>query len=364
MLLRKSQLQGCAMSLLGKINFYILLILSRSHSDSMESSASIGVISLVLLLTASSSAVKQKSFSNNGANDVVTAQAEEMYIFVNLLIENYTPQCLRIMLYTNATQDLIVTRLTDGMKKITHGTIMYPKTQNIHRKEDDSFYSVLQPKPHIIINSDLASQSQNSLKYINDLSKSVIPSSCATYILTETPDLNLLSLLTATSYRQLTRYFYVYTQSSREMRKFLLDEHWREQENVVALTRHTRLDSTLWQASVRQLMHPSGSPQIHVVNRWSANNVFKNTHDIFPEQMGNFYELKFTAVSLAFKPFIDYQEIEGSKVVRPKPCVDIFILDVIAQTLNFTYELVLPKDGQWGYVKEDVSVVLNFWFCR
>lgn len=316
-----------------------------------------GVISLVLLLTTSCSAVKQKSFFSNGANEV-TVEAEEINSFVNLLIEQYTPQCLRILLYTNKTQDLILSRHTDGINKITHGTMMYSKTWNNRVKENDSLYSILKPKPHIIVNSDMASQTQNCFRYINELSNGVIPSSCVTYILTETPDLNLLSLLTTSSYRQLTRYFYVYNQSFRELRKFLLDEHWRNQEYVVALTRYKRFDSILWQASVRQLIHPSGSPLIQVVNRWRANDVFKKTHEVFPEQMGNFYGLKFTAVSLAFKPFIDYKEIKGSRVVQSKPCVDIFILDVIAQTLNFTYELVMPEDGQWGYVKEDVSVVI------
>lgn len=345
------------------VNLNILFILSRSHASNRESSASMRVISLVLLLTASSSAVKQKSFSSIGANEA-TAEAKELNIFVNMLIEHYTPQCLRILLYTNATHDLIVSMHTDGMNKISHGTIIYPKTWNNRLKENNSFFSVLKPKPHIIVNSDMASQTQNCMKYINELSNSVIPSSCVTYVLTETPDLNLLSLLTASSYRQLTRYFYVYTQSFRERKKFLLDEHWRDQENVITLSRHTRLDSVFWQASVRQLMHPSGSPLIQVVNRWNAYDVFKKTQEVFPEQMGNFYGLKFTAVSLAFKPFIDYQVIEGSKVVRSKPCVDIFILDVIAKTLNFTYELVMPEDGQWGYVKKDVSVVMDFWFCR
>ncbi|KAK3855885.1 hypothetical protein Pcinc_037734 [Petrolisthes cinctipes] len=196
---------------------------------------------------------------------------------------------------------------------------------------------------------------QNLLRYINVNFERLSPYSCVTYVLTQPPEPSVLSWLTTLSLSNaFTRYFIIYTRTLGEAEHVLLDERLREQENVVALTRLENSERRgSWQASIRQLMHHSGSPKVKKLSNLFRTPRLYSTKDIFPEQLTNFYGLRFQGTTLNFKPFIDYQEIEGSRKVQPKPSLDVFILDVIAATLNFTYEIVMPEDGNWAYVKED-----------
>ncbi|KAK4323237.1 hypothetical protein Pmani_006021 [Petrolisthes manimaculis] len=202
---------------------------------------------------------------------------------------------------------------------------------------------------------------RNTLQYMNANPERVTQYSCVTFVLTQPPDPRFLPLLTdSSSYKRLTRYFLVICESWVEAERFLLDQRLREQVNVVALTRRRRRrrerrgsdHQTLWDVLIRKLIHPSGSPRVYKINQWSTVDGFRNTHTLFPEQMENFYGMKFTGATLNFKPLVDFDKIEGSRVVRAKPSLDAFMLEVIAKKLNFTYDLVMPEDGQWGNLKE------------
>lgn len=193
-----------------------------------------------------------------------------------------------------------------------------------------------------------------TIDYINKNTERVTLFACITFLMTRPPEASLYPVLTDASNTQLTRYFIARFPDEIAAEDFLLDERLVYQENVAALVEHVDANTTV-EVLTRQLFHPSGSAQIHRVTRWVKGKGFTNDHDVFPQQMSNFYGTKLRGVTLDFRPFTDYEEVKDSRVVVPKPSLDVFILEVIADKLNFTYELVMPEDGLWGYMREDVS---------
>ena len=213
-----------------------------------------------------------------------------------------------------------------------------------------------QPWNHTYLTLD-PSQASDTIDYINKNTERVTLFSCFTFLMSRRPDPNLLPVLTDSSNMQLTRYFIIQFPNESEANDFLLDDKLMDEENVAALVKYDNDNPQNVSIGIliRQLFHSSGSTQVLLINRWEKGEGFNNKNNIFPEQMNNFYGTKLRGVTLDFRPFTDYQKVEGSRVVTPKPSLDVFMLDVIADKLNFTYELVMPEDGQWGYLKDDVS---------
>lgn len=193
-----------------------------------------------------------------------------------------------------------------------------------------------------------------TIDYINKNTERVTLFACITFLMTRPPEPSLYPVLTDTSNTQLTRYFIARFPSETAAEDYLLDERLAYEENVAALVEHGGPNITV-DVLTRQLFHPSGSAQIRRVTSWVKGKGFTNGRDVFPQQMSNFYGTKLRGVTLDFRPFTDYEEVKDSRVVVPKPSLDVFILEVIADKLNFTYELVMPEDGLWGYMREDVS---------
>lgn len=330
----------------------------------MESHTSLLTL-LLLALIAPAAATTRQSLVIRVVSDVMDAppdgQVAETTFLMDLLARQYTPKCLRIMVLsrrdggnnsTTSRNKLDYDNNEDEDLLLPQETLKYAETYI------DSGNS--KPYANVIINPRDAKEAKHTLRFMNENTERVTLFSCFTYLFTRPPDPLLLpELIDTQSKRLLTRYFLVNTDNITSATTFLLDERLRKEENVAALTPLRTGNSTLWQVLIRQLLHPSGSPQVLTANDWSRSKTLDTTADIYPEQMRDFYGTRLQGVTLDFKPFTDYQSFEGSRVVKPKPSLDVFILDVIARDLNFTYDLVMPEDGLWGYLRPDVSTVFS-----
>lgn len=218
----------------------------------------------------------------------------------------------------------------------------------------------LQQRPwthtHVTLDPNTAKASA-TIDYINKNTERVTLFACITFLMTGPPEPSLFPVLTDVSNTQLTRYFIARFPNESMAHNYLLDERLEYEENVAALVEHGDANNTV-DVLIRQLFHPSGSVEVLYVNKWVKGKGFLKSRTIFPQQMSNFYGTKLKGVTLDFRPFTDYEEVKDSRVVIPKPSLDVFILEVIADKLNFTYELVMPEDGLWGYLKDDVSTGL------
>lgn len=68
----------------------------------------------------------------------------------------------------------------------------------------------------------------------------------------------------------------------------------------------------------------------------------------------NFQGHQLRVVTLVYQPFSCYQK-QGDALIPTQDCVDNKMLHEISRTLNFTYILVEPEDGQWGHRLENGS---------
>lgn len=273
---------------------------------------------IALTLLVSAAVAREPPFYQEFANVTVDQMVTEQAILLDLLASRYTPKCLRV----------VVT--------------------------DTNLWESRWKHAHVIINP-VNTQAKVTVDYINRNTEKVMMYACVTYLMTQVPDPPVMAAITDLTHKQMTRFFIVSIASISLARDFLLHERLRDEEHVAALVKQDTKTGNLWQIFTRQLLHPTGSPEVQLRNRWSLNRELSNTQELFPEQMGNFYGIMLKGVTLAFRPFTDYEEIPGSRVVKPKPSLDVFILDVIAEKLNFTYQLEMPEDGLWGYLKDDVS---------
>lgn len=305
---------------------------------------------LAFLLTINFEDVTPKSSTSTIFSQVATSQADDMFLMFNQLARQYIPNCLKVIMYTSDRKG--------RNKHLPQSDINSQARMNDHKVHGKSTMTSVKPEAQVFIRLDGSNDTETTLQYMNANPERVTPYSCVAFILTQPPDPHLLPLLTdSSSYKRLTRYFVVNCESWATAERFLLDQLLLEQVNVVALTQLERGNQTVWEVLIRKLMHISGSPNIFRINQWSVRHGFNNKQEIFPEQMGNFYGMKLIGATLKFKPLVDFDTIEGSRVVRPKPSLDAFMLKVIAQKLNFTYELLMPEDGQWGNLKEKVCSV-------
>ncbi|KAK8396872.1 hypothetical protein O3P69_005090 [Scylla paramamosain] len=260
-------------------------------------------------------------------NESADTTDEDLAKVMYLLADEYTPQCLWVVV----------------------------SDSSLRQQPWRHSYLALDPK-----------DGKSTIDYINKNTERVTLFSCFTFLMTRPPDSSLMPLLTDSSNMQLTRYFIIQFPNESEAHDLLLDKRLIDEENVAALVK-TNTREVSYRVMIRQLFHSSGFTQVLFINGWEKGKGFDNSDDIFPEQMKNFYGTKMRGVTLDFRPFTDYSKVRGSRVVVPKPSLDVFMLEVIADKLNFTYELVMPEDGLWGYLRDDghwVGVVGDVEFRR
>lgn len=208
---------------------------------------------------------------------------------------------------------------------------------------------------HVILNLS-GVQSQKAADYINENADELTRYSCVTYMMTALPAQEVLLTLADPMNKQMTRHFIVSASDSASAHRFLLDERLRNEEHLAAVVKGTApRGGTAWNIFTRQLLHPSGAPEVQKANKWEEKKGLRFASALFPEQMANFYGARLQGVTLDFRPLVDYEEKPNSTTVIPKPSLDVFILNEIAKKLNFTYELKKPDDGLWGVQGKDVS---------
>ncbi|KAK4323235.1 hypothetical protein Pmani_006019 [Petrolisthes manimaculis] len=334
----------------------------------------LGLLTTLLITSTSSTAAYIPLLANvtdvEGSHNI---EGEEALVLLNFLAGHYTPKCLKIILHTgrNYSSEAVPPSRPASLRDDDSDAFMNVRdmTQNnnmnaIHVSDSNT------EETHINLNAGDINKCKHILRYINENTERLTSFSCVTYILTQPPDPRLLPSLTdSTSHKRLTRYFLVHTRNMMEAETLLLDQRLRDEENVATLTRHQQAQKKgrsswwswwWWQISFRQLLHPSGSPQVVRLSKWSgsradllvSSNTIINNNNIFPEQMNNFYGTRLKGVSLDFEPFISYED-NDLRLIRSRPCLDVFILNAIADSLNFTYDLFKSEDGQWGFQKAD-----------
>ncbi|KAK3893002.1 hypothetical protein Pcinc_003181 [Petrolisthes cinctipes] len=310
-------------------------------------SALVGTFVVVLCLLNASIATRQ-SFSTSVADGIDISRGggtEDLLLLMNLLASHYTPKCLKIVVLPKEAEIKTTWSSRDSSLK--------SDKRQISAKTSSSPFGF---EPRIIINAQPLEEVQKTLKRVNSKIKSIISCSSVSYIVSLPSVSPLLVLLTSTpSIIQLTRYYFFYTQNLMAAEKLLLDPVLAEEENVAVVIQQIIHNKTLWFVLTRQLLHPSGSPKVLKANTWSRDTGFSSTQHIFPDQMKNFYGKLLRGSVMIFPPFVMYDKVKGSLVIKPKQSLEISIIRAIAQQLNFTYVLAVPEDDQWGSPTADVS---------
>ncbi|KAK3888147.1 hypothetical protein Pcinc_007791 [Petrolisthes cinctipes] len=301
-------------------------------------SAMMGTFIVALYLLNTSTATRQ-SFVTSVVDGIGTSRggaADDILSQMNILSTQYTPKCLTVVI---VPREVEATWSPEQNSQISDARRISAETSNF------SF----ELNSHIFITAEPLHQFQKTLESVNSKIGSIISCTFVSYIVPFTPVSSFMASLTALpSNIQLTRYYFFYTQNLMVAEKLLLDSGLAEEENVAVVIKQEFHNKTLWSVLTRQLLHPSGSPKVLKANTWSRDTGFTSTQHIFPDQMENFYGKELRGSVMPFSPFIMYDKIEGSLVVKPKPSLEVYILGAIAQQLNFTYVLVKPEDGQWG----------------
>lgn len=201
-------------------------------------------------------------------------------------------------------------------------------------------------EPHISVKDDAAGH--RVLRLLKESTLKVAPRNCLVLMFSGTPSTEAMESLAS----GLTpRVIIVHFESIGVRDNFLLSSNLMEEQNVIGLTKKDKV----WQAYMRTLYTPLGRPKLQKVFSWTPGTSIKYGHQAFPEQMKNFYGEKFIVSTLNFMPFIDYEEQEGTRVVKEKPSIDVFFLHEMARVLNFTYEIMTPNVSSWGTYAGDVS---------
>ncbi|XP_045620111.1 glutamate receptor ionotropic, kainate glr-3-like [Procambarus clarkii] len=254
-----------------------------------------------------------------GNSTIYTEDDEELASLMELLAEQYAPRCLRVVV---------------GDARLWNGNW---------------------GRDHVIINPNNYIEAQNTIEFIKENLLSVTTYSCVVYMAPHPLLLRpqLLAAITDLSKKHINRYIVARAASVTHASEFLLDKRLSQEEHVAALVKKTGRRGSWWQVLNRQLYHHSGSPEVQQITTWSKGRVLHTRRKLFPEQMANFYGLRMVGVTLDFRPFTDFEVNPGSRRVKARPSLDIFILNEIARKLNFTYDLVMPVDGLWGFLKDD-----------
>ncbi|KAK4312981.1 hypothetical protein Pmani_015646 [Petrolisthes manimaculis] len=315
-------------------------------------SALVGTFVAVLCLLNASTATRE-SFITSVVDSIDISRGGgtgDLLSLMNLLATHYTPRCLTIVMLPKEVERKTTWSSKDSSLK--------SEKRNISANTSNSPFGL---EPRIIINDQTLDEVQKTLKRVNSKIESIISCSSVSYIVSIPSVSTLLDLLTSTpSIIQLTRYYFFYAKNLMAAEKLLFDPVLAEEENVAVVIQQKFHNKTLWSVLTRQLLHPSGSPKVLKANTWSRDTGFTSPQHIFPDQMKNFYGKLLRGSVMSFPPFVMYEKVKGSLVIKPKQSLEMSIIKAIAQQLNFTYVLALPEDGQWGSPTADVSRAVIF----
>nr|XP_027221195.1 uncharacterized protein LOC113813422 [Penaeus vannamei] len=143
-----------------------------------------------------------------------------------------------------------------------------------------------------------------------------------------------------------------------------------------------RVKSRLVKCYLRCLFCNGGEVGVTLLDEWSKDGGFLKKEELFPDQFRDMMGHQFKIVTLDWFPIMDFKRDsdEATSTVTPKDSVDVRMLESFASTLNFTYEMRVPWDNQWGtstptgnwtgvvgtlqHHKADFSMVLSWMWGR
>ncbi|XP_071546565.1 glutamate receptor ionotropic, delta-2-like [Panulirus ornatus] len=101
----------------------------------------------------------------------------------------------------------------------------------------------------------------------------------------------------------------------------------------------------------------SGEAGVELLFYWNLTSALPDTREIFQDQLENFMGHEFQIRSLPFFPYMDYQrdKEEIGTTVTPRDSLDVRMLNTLASTLNFTYEIREQRERVWGLEQENGS---------
>lgn len=176
--------------------------------------------------------------------------------------------------------------------------------------------------------------------------------SCMVLYMVDIPTKQELEKLSLLQRKGITLYYVIASKSKKKSLTFLTNKDLEKEKNIVTINKEA---SDLWVLRTRQIYSPSGFLTMIVSHKWNPLKGFFQNREIFPEQMTNFYQFTLICSTLQYMPFISLETTPGSLYAKPKPSLDFFMLDVIAEKLNFSYKVRMPADGYWGIQKPNVS---------
>ncbi|KAK3879215.1 hypothetical protein Pcinc_016209 [Petrolisthes cinctipes] len=101
----------------------------------------------------------------------------------------------------------------------------------------------------------------------------------------------------------------------------------------------------------RCLYCDAGSPSLVPLHTWTLPHLHTQLpHNLFPDETGNLRGLLLKVVTMEWFPFIKFTRSseEGGVLVYPLDSLDFRMLQTVSSRLNFTYEMRVPWDNQWG----------------
>ncbi|XP_068238799.1 glutamate receptor ionotropic, kainate 3-like [Palaemon carinicauda] len=94
----------------------------------------------------------------------------------------------------------------------------------------------------------------------------------------------------------------------------------------------------------------NGELGIHPVQEWNPARELPKIHHLFDEPFRNMLGHRLNIVNLDWYPFVDFvrDSDEVATTVTPMDSLDVRMLRAISKALNFTFQIRVPWDEQWG----------------
>ncbi|XP_053657373.2 glutamate receptor ionotropic, delta-1-like [Cherax quadricarinatus] len=132
---------------------------------------------------------------------------------------------------------------------------------------------------------------------------------------------------------------------TRELSSILLHRDLRFGVQVVGAAR--KRDGE-WSVYTSRLFSGDSRQSLELLDTWVPSTGFRQESNFFlSDRMNNLRGYTFSVAALPYSPFIidAHTSLSGPGKYRG---LEVFLLDVLAESMNFTYRFVAPDDHQWG----------------
>ncbi|XP_042202981.1 glutamate receptor ionotropic, delta-1-like [Homarus americanus] len=102
-----------------------------------------------------------------------------------------------------------------------------------------------------------------------------------------------------------------------------------------------------WSLYGTKLCSGSSRHSVIYLDTWHYSSGFRQEVTLFRQDMNDLQGYDFAVAALPYSPFIMTNDpsLPGPGTYRG---LEVFLLDTLAEAINFTYHYVAPKDNQWG----------------